>query len=335
MASRIRLYDRTGTFVREVSASAFREWVINDIGTATFTIKAAGLAIYIQFGNYITIEHDTLGTWVGLIVSAPPLTWSAKIITVNAKSAMWLFAQRRGSIEQPLEGSWGEVFSQVLGLANAEEQTLLRIGTINEGIEYSSVVDLSNMYTYLQRALAQANARLDFRPEVENGRLSIYIDMQPALYTVSDLALWEGLNIKKNASILAEQGEIYNDVTILGIGLDQTKFTANARNAASIEKYGLRQIMFSEGTSQSDVDRLALVRLAYYAFPRKTLNLTVIDQGNTFSLTRIGAIGQAKLFSVGYKEDGSLGFEGDAYIRTLQFDDRTGEAVLICQEILT
>jgi len=330
MASRIRVFDRTGTLIYEVSSPAFREWILNDVGSANFTIKAAGMESYIQFGNYITIENNKLDAWVGVIVTPRP--WAPKVITVNAKSAMWLFGQRVGSYTQAVSGSWGEVFSQVIGLVNAPETTLLQIGTYDDGISYSSVVDMSNIYTYLQRALAQAQTRLDFRPVVTDGKLKIFVDMQPTLYILSDLSLEEGKNIKNNSPLLLQQGEIYNDITILGVGLDQTKFTANAVDMTSVALYGRRQKLFSEGQSQADVDRLAAVRLAQYAYPRNTLGLTVMDKGDTFLYTRVGNSGSVELKSVGYL-NGGLGFRGTAYIRAIQFDDKVREAVLVCEEV--
>lgn len=330
MASRIRLYDRTGTLIYEPSAPAFREWVLNDIGSASFTIRALGMEQYVEYGNYVTIEHDRLDTWVGVIVTPRP--WSPRKFTVNAKSAMWLFAQRVGSYEQQVSGSWGEIFTQIIGLVNNVENTPLKIGTYDAGISYSSVVDLSNVYTYVQRALAQAQTRLNFRPVVTNGKLTIYIDMLPALYTASPLSLVEGLNIKNNTSILIEQGEIYNDVTVMGVSLDQLKFTANRQDPVSISKYGRRQILFSEGQSQNDVDRLATVRLAQYAYPRRTMALSVIDKGNAFDYTRVGNGGSVNLRTVGYRNN-ALGFQGAAYIRVVQFEEKQGEAILVCEEV--
>jgi len=330
MTSRIRLFNRAGAIVYEVSAPAFREYILNDIGSANFTVKAAGLENYIQFGNYVLIEHDKLDPWVGVIVTPRP--WSPKVITVNCKSAMWLFGQRVGSYAQPVSGSWGQVLTQVLGIVNAAEATPLQIGVFNSGHSYSSVVDMSNPYTYLQRAIAQAGTRLDFRPVVTNGKLKIYIDIQPTLYTPSALRLEEGLNIKNNSSVLLQQGEIYNDITILGVGLDQNKFTGRAEDVVSIAKYGRRQKLFSEGQSQADVDRLAVVRLAQYANPRTTLGLITMDKGNTFLSTKIGNSAAVELKSVGYY-NGLSGFRGTAYIRTLQYDDKIKEGVLVCEEI--
>lgn len=329
MASRIRLYNRAGILIYEVSAPSFREWVLNDIGNAQFEIKADGMENYIEFGNYVTIEHDKLDTWVGCIVT--PRTWSPHRAVVNAKSAMWLFAQRAGSYEQEILGSWGQVFTQILGIVNSAETTLLQIGTYDDGISYSSTVDMSNVYTYLQRALAQSQTRLDFRPVVSGGKLTIYIDMKPSLYTTSSLRLEEGLNVKNNASILVNQGEIYNDVTVLGIGLNQERYSANARDTASIAKYGLRQIVFSEGQSQSDVDRLAVVRLAQYAYPRNTLALSVINQADTFDSVRVGYSADVELKTVGYT-GGGLGFRATQYMRVVQYDDKTAEATLVCEE---
>lgn len=330
MTSRIRLFNRSGILQYEVNSPSFREWVLNDIGNANFPIKARGMEPYIQYGNYVLIEHDVLDSWVGVINTPRP--WEPRTNTVNAKSAMSLFGLRVGSYQQFVAGSWGQVFSQIISVINGPEQTLLEIGAVTDGVSFSSVVDMSNPYTYLQRALAQAQARLDFRPVMANGELKIFIDMQPSLYTQSDLQLIEGSNVKKNSGTLIEQGDIYNDITILGVGLDQIKFEGHARDPISIEKYGLRQILFSEGQSQADVDRLAEVRLAQYAYPRKTLGLIVSKKGDTFQKTRVGNIGNVHLFTMGYL-NGGLGFNGPAYIRTIQFEDKTGEAVLICEEL--
>ncbi len=315
----------------EPSAPAFREWVLNDIGNASFSIKAAGLESYIFPGNYITIEHDRLpDTYVGLVTPVRP--WSSKVVTVNAQGAMSLFALRRGSYQQAVSGSWGEVLSQLIGIVNEQESTLLRIGTYDDGISYSSTVDLTNVYTYLRRALSQSQTRLDFRPVVTNGKLLIYIDMQPSLYTPSNLSLEEGLNIKKNSPMLIEQGEIYNDITVMGVDLNQNKVTANATDPLSIELYGLRQFLFSEGQSQADVNRLVTVRLAQYAYPRKTVTMSAIDKGDTFLNTRVGNSGPMELKSVGYY-NGGLGLKSTAQLRVIQFDDKVGEAVLVSEEV--
>lgn len=330
MASRIRLFDRSGILLYEAGAPAFRDWIINDIGNANFTIKAHGLEKYVAFGNYITIEHDKLDTWVGVVTTPRP--WDARVITVNAKSVMWMFGQRVGNYKQPVSGSWGAVFSQIIAVVNNAELTPLQIGAYDDGVVFSSVVDMSNVYTYLQRALTQSGTRLDFRPVIVDGKLTIYADLEPTLYTTSDLRLEEGLNIKEGTSVLIEQGEIYNDVTILAIGLQQNRFTARAVNTQSIEKYGLRQILFSEGQSQADVDRLAVIRLAQYDHPRATLGLVAMDQENTFPKLRLGNSAAVELKSKGYLNNG-FGFRGTTYIRVIQFDDRTGEATLVCQEI--
>jgi len=330
MASRIRLFSRAGTLIYEIDSPAYREWVLNDIGNANFPVIAAGLEPYIEFGNYVLIEHDKLAPWVGTIYTPRP--WAPNTLIVNAKSAMTLFGLRVGSYQQLVTGSWGQVFSQVIGIVNSAEQTLLQIGTYDDGISYSSVVDMSNPYTYLQRALIQARTRLDFRPVVTNGKLTVFVDMQPTLYTPSNLRLVEGMNIKDNTGTLIEQGEIYNDITILGIGLDQIKFTARAVDPLSVEKYGLRQILFSEGQSQADVDRLAVVRLAQYAYPRKTLGLVTMDQEDNFLNIRVGNSGSVEFQTQGYR-NGALGYKGTAGIRVIQFDDKTSEAVLVNEDI--
>jgi hypothetical protein len=331
LTSRIRLFNRAGTLIYEVNAPSFREWVLNDIGNANFTIKARGMEPYVQYGNYVLIENDKLDTWVGTI--NPPRPWSSRVITVNAKSVMNLFNYRVGSYQQLVQGTWGNVFSQIITVINTAETTLLEIGNYTAGISYTSVVDMSNPYTYLQRALAQAQLRLDFRPVVTNGKLKIYIDMQPTLYTASDLRLEEGLNIKGGVNALLEQGEIYNDVTVLGVSLDQIKFTGRQTDPVSIERYGLRQILFSEGQSQADVDRLAITRLAQYAYPRQTLGLVTLDKGDTFKKLRLGAIAAVELKTQGYY-NGGLGWRGDAYIRVIQFNDTNQEGIIVCEEVV-
>lgn len=330
MASRTRLFKRNGILIYEVDAPTYREWVLNDIGSANFIVPAAGMEPYIEIGNYVLIEDDKLDAWVGVIETPRP--WTPNALTVNAKSAMRLFGLRVGNYQQLVTGSWGQVFSQVIGVVNAAESTPLKIGDYADGISYSSVVDMSNPYTYLQRALTQARTRLDFRPVVSHGKLTIYVDMQPELYTAGKFRLEEGLNIKNATATYLEQGDIYNDITILAIGLDQVKYTARAIDALSVEKFGLRQTLFSEGQSQSDVDRLAVVRLAQYAWPRKTLGLVTGNEDETFRNIRSGYSGSVELFTQGYRGS-NLGYKGTAGIRVLQYDDKTKEAVLVSEDI--
>jgi hypothetical protein len=332
MGQRIRLWDKTGILIKElVSVSAYCDWVINDISTAIFTVLAPGMEPYIRYGNYVTIEHvNGLDTWVGIVVTPRP--WGAGFITVTAKSPMWIFAQRSGSYEQNISGSFGEVMGFVLGIVNAIEPTLLIQGNYTSGISYTSTVDMSNVYTYVQRALAQAQTRMDFRPTLVKGRLAIYVDLSPTLYTASNMHLEEGLNIEKSSPILLEQGDIYNDITVIGVGLDQTKYIGKAFDAISIQLYQRRQFIFSEGSSQADVDRLATVRLAQYAYPRNTLGLSAID----LTYIKVGNSGPVNLFSAGYFANGiqtDIGFQGTAYLKMVQYDQKTAKAVLVCQEI--
>lgn len=332
MGQRIRLWDKTGILIKElINVSAYCDWVINDISTANFTILAPGMEPFVRYGNYVTIEHDNgLDTWVGIIVTPRP--WGAGFITVTAKSPMWLFAQRTGSYEQAVSGSFGEVMGLVLGIVNAIEATLLIQGAYTSGISYNSTVDMSNVYTYVQRALAQAQTRIDFRPTIVKGRLAIYVDLSATLYTASNMHLEEGLNIEKNSPILLEQGDIYNDITVIGVGLDQTKYIGKAFSPTSIQLYMRRQFVFSEGASQADVDRLAAVRLAQYAFPRNTLGLSAID----LTYIKVGNSGPVNLFSAGYLANGvatDIGFKGTAYLKMVQYDEKTQKAMLVCQEI--
>lgn len=330
MASRIRLFNRAGTLIYEIDSPAYREWVLNDIANANFIVPAADMEPYIEYGNYVLIEHDQLDDWVGIIDTPRP--WQPNAVQVNAKSAMCLFNLRVGSYQQLVTGSWGQVFQQVIGIVNAAEQTLLQTGSYSDGISYSSVVDMSNPYTYLQRALAQAQTRLDFRPVVSHGRLRIYVDIQPVLYTSGKFTLEEGLNIKNNTGTFLEQGEILNDITILGIGLDQIKFTARAIDQLSVQKFGLRQRLFPEGQSQADVDRLAVVRKAQYAWPRNTIGLIATNTNADFLNLRIGYNGSVEFHTQGYR-NGAVGYKGMTGIRVIQFDDKTNEAVLVNEDL--
>jgi hypothetical protein len=80
------------------------------------------------------------------------------------------------------------------------------------------------------------------------------------------------------------------------------------------------------------VDRLAVVRLAQYDHPRATLGMITMNKGDTFLSTSLGNSANVELKTKGYLNGGS-GFRGTTYIRTIQFDDKSGEAALVCQEI--
>ena len=70
MSSRVSIYDKSGQWLTEVNTTFNRVYKLNEFGIGSFTLSTDDDKCredYLQFGNYVYIEHDKLPVWSGMI----------------------------------------------------------------------------------------------------------------------------------------------------------------------------------------------------------------------------------------------------------------------------
>jgi hypothetical protein len=117
--------------------------------------------------------------------------------------------------------------------------------------------------------------------------------------------------------VMEYQGEIWNYIFAFGnAAAGSERETAISINQESIDKYGPRMYPLSvDSNDQATVRASADAYRDYYAWPRKTFNLTVGGKrvredakSTVFKTLRIGDTVDLILYSIGY-ENGKLGVE--------------------------
>ena len=70
MPTRITLFNNSGEKLAEIDANVSRSWKLNEDGAGTFTMSTQdtkAIIDYLEFGNFVYMEHDKLPIWGGMI----------------------------------------------------------------------------------------------------------------------------------------------------------------------------------------------------------------------------------------------------------------------------
>lgn len=129
-----------------------RTWLLNDIGTASFSLAATtpDLEKIIQWNNIIRIYEDGLETWTGVITRRE---WNRGSVTVSLKSAEYLLAKHitgKGFIAQDTAGFVGaEVLSRAVFINDG--RSLLQPGLMDARPQHFIEGDYLDCYDVFKR----------------------------------------------------------------------------------------------------------------------------------------------------------------------------------------
>lgn len=312
----LRIFDRDGIWTYQLKTSAERGYALVQEMSAVFY-----LSVYdekcrfdvLNYSNPVLIENsDGLIPWVGFIDRRGFENGSAMTVAYTPER---IFAQRRGPQSLTLKGTAGEIFSQMIDYINHLEDTILQVGNIDSDSGYmEETLNPVTLNYNLARIVARSGEGYRWRPEVENGRLTIYCDWTPNLVIQSGLILQDGYNISGEHP-LTETAPA-NDVLTYGKGTNWLKrLTSNAVDSESREDYGLRQVSFSIPTpSQATLDLSAQIKLNLLKQPKTNFPLSALNVGDTFAKVQPGALATlTTLVGEGFSEDG-LGYQSNNII---------------------
>ena len=339
--SMITVYDRGGNAIAELKASAARAWVLNEYGRATVELSLREAAVketFLQFGNYLLIEHETLGNWGGVIDT--PRVWQGGKVTVNAYSGEYLLGFRRGPLSKKMVGAAGVLYTQIIRMANSAEDLLIREGEIyTGGASVAQVVDVRPLYDAVCALAKQGGCDWSVTPARDSaGRLIFSANWYKQAGADRVLALWEGQggNVSLGDNPLVEQGVIIND--LLGFGGGGLTWASRPRHNTideeSAGRYGLRQgyEAYNGATNSGTIAESTKRAVETEHEPRRTFNLRALDEGDTFANLRLGDRVPLKLTSAGFM-GGEIGMETVVRLVGMAHSDGDGAVELTCDEV--
>ena len=323
----LRIFDRDGIWTYQLKTSAERGYGLVQEKSAVFY-----LSVYdgkcrpdvLNYGNPVLIENsDGIIPWCGFIDKRGFDNGAAKNVAYSPER---IFAQRRGPQSLTLKGSAGEIFVQMIDYINHLEPTILQVGNIDSESGYmEETLNPVTLDYNLARVVSRSGEGYRWRPEVENGRLTIYCDWTPNLVIQSGLILHDGYNVSGDHP-LTETAPA-NDILTYGKGTNWAKrLAAVATDDESRQDYGLRQKSFNIPTdSQATLALAAQVRINQLRQPKTSFPLSVLNIDDTFAKTQPGALAIiTRLVGEGFSEDGLGYLSNNVIIKTMTYSPRNG-----------
>lgn len=323
MEEQHRIFDHDGVLLDQILTTVPRSYGITSETSARFALSVFNRKCNpntLNFGNYLLSENsDGLKPWSGMVDiigfdSGYALCW--------AFSPERCFFYRRGPRRLTLTGKAGEIFAQLINIMNTIEMTPIKVGNIatntNLMEETLNPVSLSEN---LRRIVSRSGEGYRWRPEVENGRLTIYGDWFPSTVLDTGLILQDGYNITSDHPMTMNPPK--NDSLSYGVGVDWgTRIISEARDQASIDRYGRRQFSASVNTkAQASLDQVNAVRLAQFKEPQNSFPISALNVGNTFRDLDAGARATfTQLVGQAFSNDGLGYLSYDRIIKAMSFD---------------
>jgi hypothetical protein len=333
--SRIQLFNHFGTKVAELKANADRTWKLSDYGRCIFEIPIIHPKCkeeYLQFGNFVYIEHSKLPPWGGVIDT--PREWNRNTVAITAYSSEYIFKFRRSVSIQTLRLDPSAIFSQIVDSANSEGDTRIQKNSIVSGGEVVKwELNILKYYDEVKRLASETENEFHLIPQVTGGQIWFLADWSDHIGVVRNYQLKEGLNIEATNNVIVEDGTIVNDMLGIGYGLTQeSKKNHVITDEDSHGKYGLRQDSKTfQQDEYSSIEAGTQAALNESKNPSKTFGLSALDKGETWRNIDIGDTLALRMAYSGFMDNG-IGMETDVRITGMTYVESDNKLELVCEE---
>jgi len=330
MAYRMTLFTNTGRPLDEINASVHVAWAMNAVTKAEFTMSALDAKcteLNLRFGNFVLFEHDLLPSWGGYIWS--PRQWEPKIVTVGMVSGEGMLERRIAPKAGIWEGRPAGIYKHVLDSGNSHASMNVVKGDIKSGKGIPVTVELreQTLLDVVNEIQESSANEWWFDPSRDDDKdLFFKANWRERRGGHKDYMLIEGKNF--TASRVAEEGNLYNDVSVLGEGLLETSYDGHALNPKSRALFGLTQ--YSETMNVEDeasLEARADEIIEQESFPK--LNFS----GTVFGTDAFGQFGLGDDLTVQFSTMGFWGKSGTGATiraRVMSMEYRTEENALAC-----
>jgi hypothetical protein len=337
MSELVRVYDARGCALAELDVSPTVSWRLNGIGRCEFEVARTDPNFreeYLRPGNYLTVEYDNgLPDWVGVIDTDPRgLVWRMSGLDVTAYEAAQMLKWRSAAeIPLMLDSSAGNIFLELLRLANAPEDLLLRPGTVWLGGPARQETLKSYLYDHLENISDRSGCDWQFTPARDlNNALVIQGHWLERAGVDSMVDLDEATNLARKDKMVRREGRIGNQYIGLGdASTSNTRLKSIQTNAESVALYRLRQMheTFYGNSNQGTLDNNTATAVARMSSPRDVLDIEAYNQNNLFGALRLGNRYAVRLYSQGWN-GGEPGWNGIARLHEMEYSQQDGLCAL-------
>ena len=352
--SRITIFDHLLRPLTELHGipTTPRSWILNsnpDAGRCEFSISlsdAKATEANLQYGNLVHIKHlpskdangtvlGTLPDWIGWI--QPPRNWDLGVVHVVAYAAESILS----ACPMPwvtVKGTPRDVFLKIIEHANRFQHDngggiVIQPGVI-ENTDKTFSYDLRlSAFEHIKTMVGNAAMYWDVTGTIgPDGRLQLYANLYASKGVETGFDL-NNLNTEASAgkSLLTEQGFPSN--IVLGhsqANTAQSRYAAEGTHAQAIADYGPLglNVIFMGLRDAAAVRSAAQTRADNRGRPVRMTNRTALDIGQTFSSLDLGNIVNIVDRRVGFHENGGFGFDAQAQVISIKYNDLTNKADL-------
>ena len=286
---------------------------------------------WMQLGRMVLIERPPLPKWAGMIDTP----WSAKLpAKATLYSAEYLFHIRTPDASTMLKGTTGDIVMQMIEMVNAQEETYLRIGLVDDDEPREHTLDQRPFWEQLKALIERVGMEMRLRPEKENGQLIVYVDVLDHVGIETGFLFHDGENANMSVLDATIDNEIWNRA--IGLGDQSTKAgrkqTAPTFDRASIGQFRMRSTNVQFDGVKEDATLLQYTQNFVQAKSRPILKmkLIIMDVGDAFQYVDLGneAIFHAHDLRL---PGGMIGFKGIGRMKALAYDEGTNAMGLLVE----
>lgn len=326
------IHSKDGSPLTDIRASVQRSWLLKDIGQAVFSVAINSpkcLLEYLEYGNLLYIQHDTLPDWVGIIDT--PRVWRNGYVEVYAYEPAMLLKYRYPPISYKFTGTPTEKFQMLIDAANTQSDTLMRVENNTVAGDATEEEYSASVYDHIKDLCAKYDAEWMTYPVItENRKLGIGIDFVPRVGVQTDMELAQGRNILYGDAPFEESGELINAIEAMTENSD-AQITVVSQSVDA--PYGLRALRQSfAGVGSDSLPAIAQNYLAKSKDPTIAAPMTVVDRGGLYSNLSIGNTMKYSYGKVGFS-DGGLGVSRKVRIAGFRFNETNGTCELFTENI--
>ena len=273
--------------------------------------------------------------WAGVI--DPPRDWGKRAIVCNAYSGEYLLTWRRSEVERKITGAAGEIYQQMIAVANQPAYLRVIAGAIWTGgqAREETLNPTTSIYDEVKRVATRAGCDWNVTPEFDGqGRLVFKANWYERMGVDRLFTLEEGVHIEMGTTPVKEQGALANEIVGYGDGAAwASRPKSTQRDDTSVARYGLRQAAKSFGGAviTGTLEQNAYNELQARKNPRMTFTLSALDVGDTLANIRLGDRLPVRLVSCGFSGDG-FGMSTVVRVKGMAWDDSNGALDLVCDE---
>lgn len=315
-----------------------RGWAINAGDQSTLTLPDTGASVELTIGALIHCGHDRLPAWAGMADT----DWKA---TLPASCPIYdiAYALSRRSPDAPREhsGTTAGIIAGLLAEFEGQEKFGFKLGESDPDASRTEELDQRSYWDLISDLVKNAGMELRIRPEINQGKLDLLVDVKRHLGVDTGYRLHDGEGGNMEISDAGLTGEIWTRCYAIGDqSTKQSRLTAMAENAEASRKYTLRSktVQFSGLKEQSALEQAAAVWIAQNSGPRLTLTAAAVENElhpDTFNYMGLGntVIAQATRL---WLPDGRMGWRGRMRILAMAYDEDKNRVTmkLVSEEVL-